>query len=305
MSALPFALYDAFTASAFGGSQAAIVSNAAGLDPEIMQQIAKEIGQPATSFVMASKGNSISARFFSTITELPMCGHGTICLMTRMLEQGVLKWNGGPKIEVELCLVNGAATVEVLRQHDGRAAVMLDIKPPAFARSTLDPDELAQLLGISASDFNAHLPLEIASGDFIHLVVPVNDLTAMQRITPDFARLKHFCIKQGIETVAAFCSQVENPGNTVHVRDFCPAVGVAESAGAGTTNAALTSYLIRHGIVGADNKGQIVVSAEQGHEIQRPGSISSVVAMNGKAIQRLQVGGVATKIIDGELQLPL
>jgi PhzF family phenazine biosynthesis protein len=89
------------------------------------------------------------------------------------------------------------------------------------------------------------------------------------------------------------------------MRHFCPAVGVAESAGAGTTNAALATYLIRHGIFQvADGNGQIVVQAEQGIELERASSIRSVVTMSEGFISRLQVGGVATKIFDGELHLP-
>ena len=90
------------------------------------------------------------------------------------------------------------------------------------------------------------------------------------------------------------------------MRDFCPAVGVAESAGAGTTNAALATYLVRHNLVGtADGSEQIIIQAEQGIELERPGIIRSVVSMNGGSISRLQVGGVATKIFDGELHLPV
>ena len=130
------------------------------------------------------------------------------------------------------------------------------------------------------------------------------DLAAMRKVAPDFGGLVQFCRDHGIETVALFCTEVERPEGTLHVRDFCPAVGVAESAAAGTTNAALTSYLVRHGIVHADSDGRIVVQAEQGHEIGRPSSIRSIVSMEGADITRLQVGGVATKVAEGQLHLP-
>ena len=76
-----------------------------------------------------------------------------------------------------------------------------------------------------------------------------------------------------------------------------------ESAAAGTTNAALTGYLIRHGIVRANGDGRIAVQAEQGHEINRPSSIRSVAFVENDGIARLQVGGVATKVADGALHL--
>lgn len=305
MSSVPFALYDAFSETAFGGSQAGIVSDAADLDQRTRQQIAAEIGAPATAFITACCEQSVSVRFHSPVTEYTMCGHGTICLMTRLVEQGVLAWADKDRIEVDLCLPSSTSQVQIIRRADGRPEVFLDIAPPQLKQQKLDRQLLAGLLGLREQDFNQNRPLETACGDFVHLIVPLRNLDAMARITPDFRGLVHFCKQYGLQTIAVFCTQVEGVGSDVHMRDFCPAVGVAESAGAGTTNAALATYLIRHGILQlADGNGQIVVEAEQGIELERASSIRSVVTMSDGFISRLHVGGVATKIFDGELHLP-
>jgi len=233
-----------------------------------------------------------------------MCGHGTICMMTQMVEQGILNWNGGDSIDVELILPTTSAAVEIYRRHDNRVLVMLDISPPVFRQDHLDLERLAGLLGIGLEDCRQEWPLETATGDFIHLVLPARDLAAMRCINPDFDGLTRFCQEYEIDSVAVFCTEVERPGNTLHVRDFCPAVGVPESAAAGTTNAALTAYLVRHQIVKGNSDGQLVVESEQGHEIGRPSSIRSVVSIDDGSIVRLQVGGVATKVMDGQLYLP-
>ena len=304
MVTLPFALYDAFSDTAFGGSQAAVISDAAALEADVRQRIAREIGAPATGFVTGSDERSISARFLSTVTELPMCGHGTMGLMTRMVEEGVLDWRGAERIDVELRLPTAMAAVEITRRDDGRPLIMLDIAPPSFRQDRFDIEWLARLLTLDKDDFGRDWPMETVGGDFVHLVVPVKDLAAMRRVAPDFTGLVYFCHDHDVQTVALFCTEVERPGSTIHVRDFCPAVGVSESAAAGTTNAALTSYLIRHGIVRQDGDGRIVVRAEQGLELGRPSAIRSVVAMEGETVTRLQVGGVATKVMDGQLHLP-
>jgi len=304
MATIPFALYDAFSDLVFGGSQAGLVSDAARLDADTRQRIANEIGAPATGFIIACSAGSISARFHSTKKEYPMCGHGTICMMTQMVEQGILNWNGGDSIDVELILPTTSAAVEIYRRHDNRVLVMLDISPPVFRQDHLDLERLAGLLGIGLEDCRQEWPLETATGDFIHLVLPARDLAAMRCINPDFDGLTRFCQEYEIDSVAVFCTEVERPGNTLHVRDFCPAVGVPESAAAGTTNAALTAYLVRHAIVKGNSDGQLVVESEQGHEIGRPSSIRSVVSIDDGSIVRLQVGGVATKVMDGQLYLP-
>lgn len=303
MNTLPFALYDAFSETPFGGSQACIVGDAAGLDVPARHLIAREIGVPATCFITASSDRSIGAQFFSTVAELPMCGHGTIALMTRMIELGVLDWQGADRIDVELCLPSGPAAVAISRRDDGRPFVMLEVRPPAFRNDHVDLAGLARRLGLETADFSEDWPVETALGDFVHLVVPIKDLAVMRKTAPDFAALVQLCRDHGIETVALFCTEVERPESTLHVRDFCPAVGVAESAAAGTTNAALTGYLVRHGIVRPNGDGQVHVRAEQGHEIGRPSAIRSVASLEKNAIVRLQVGGVATKVAEGLLHL--
>jgi PhzF family phenazine biosynthesis protein len=304
MTTVPYALYDAFSDHAFGGSQAGLVSDAAWLDAGTRQRIAREIGAPATGFITASSDSSISARFHSTKMEYPMCGHGTISLMTRMVEQGIVRWNGADMIEVELILPTTTATVEIHRRHDDRPLVMLDIKPPVFRQDSLDLEQLAGLLSLRMKDYRREFPVETAAGDFNHLIVPVSGLAAMRRINPHYEGLTRFCKEHGVHTVAVFCTEVEQTENSLHVRDFCPLVGVLESAAAGTTNAALTSYMVRNGIIVENGDEPIVINSEQGHEIERPSSIRSVVSINDGSIARLQVGGVATKFIEGELHLP-
>ena len=180
---------------------------------------------------------------------------------------------------------------------------MLDVQPPQFRQDNLDFNQLAPLLGLESADLKAAWPTETAVGDFKHLVVPTPNLATMQSIQPDFSTMVRFCHAYDIETIVAFCTETEGAGYDLHVRDFCPAVGVAESAAAGTTNAALTSYLIRHGIVKPNREGRVIVQAEQGHEINRPSTIRSSVSMADNGIVRLQVGGVATRVLGGILEI--
>ena len=302
MTSFAFALYDAFSDRAFGGSQAAVITGAGPIDRDQRQSIAREIGMPATAFVDEIADGSISAQFLSTVMELPMCGHGTICLFTHLLESGLLTLDQQASPGVELRLPGASACVVLSRRDDNRYQVMLDINPPVFEPPPPHIGTLLTLLGLDAGALDTALPLETARGDFIHLVVPLSGLAAMRRITPDFNGMVEFCNANGIETIAAFCRQVENSENTIHVRDFCPAVGVSESAAAGTTNAALSSYLVRHGLV-STQQDSVVLNAEQGLELGRPSSIQSIVTLEHGVISRLQVGGVATKVFDGQVYL--
>ena len=299
MKRYPLTLFDAFTEVAFGGSQAAVITAAATISNAQRRQIAREIGMPATAFVDDHGEDWVQAQFMSTVMELPMCGHGTLCLFTQLLESGVLQADR----EVELRLPRSNANVSLSTTATGRYRVMLEVQAPSFVAAPAEIDELPALLGLDAAALSTTLPVEIARGDFIHLVVPLSGLAEMRRISPDFSAMIRFCQRHGIETIAVFCLVTEHPAMHLHVRDFCPAVGVSESAAAGTTNAALSGYLLRHALVATDSSA-ITINAEQGLELGRPSSIQSQLELddNGK-IRRLQVGGVATRVFQGEIIL--
>jgi len=301
----PFAMYDAFTDIPYSGSQAAVVLNASQISPKSRSRIAREIGTPATAFVNKVNGNRIKVQFFSTVMELPMCGHGTVCLVTHLVDSAMLSCDSRNWHQAILDLPNGDAKVEYRKTKDGRIEVMLDVSAAKFTPANLDLAALAKILGIDIDDMSKELPPEIATGDFIHLYLPIRDLAAMARLQPDFDALTKFCVSNGLETIAAFSTQVVNAKRNIHVRDFCPAVGVTESAAAGTTNAALAAYLWRNNCVQADDTGHIIVCAEQGIELGRPSQVTTRIKIKNEQIIRLQVGGVATRIIEGRLNIKM
>jgi len=306
MTNFTFALYDAFSDKAFGGSQAGIVFdndsiNGVTLDSDTRLKIAREFGWPATCFVNSFNSRSISARFYSTIREYPMCGHGTVCLMTMMIEKGILNWDRDGNIFVELDLSQTKTAVEIRRLENGRALVMLDVEIPNHRSADVDLDKLMTFLGTNVDGLAEGLPVELIVGSFTHLIVPIRNLDQMKQINPDFEGLRDYCDLSGIDTVAVFCTEVEIAGNDFHVRDFCPAVGVSESAAAGTTNGALTSYLVKHRIFSEVATGKIELTSEQGLELGRPSTLYSVASLRKGELERIQVGGVATKIVEGKL----
>lgn len=300
MTAFAFALYDAFSPTPFGGSQAAVITDARKIDRAKRQALAREIGMPATAFVDRVDADSVSAQFYSTVMELPMCGHGSICLLTHLLERGTIQLEQTRELELRLPRNNARVTLE--RRADARYQVMLDIEPAVFEAAPPHIGELLTCLHLGADSLCADLPPETARGDFVHLLLPLRGLEIMQSIQPDFAGIVEFCMRHGIDTVAAFCTEVIDAAADLHVRDFCPAVGVAESAAAGTTNAALSAYLLRHGLVQAGPE-PLLIEAEQGLELGRPSSIQSRVSLADGSIRRLQVGGVATRVADGQVYL--
>ena len=277
------ALYDSFSSSLFGGSQVYVISDASSIPAHRRQTIARELGAPACCFIDGIDGNNISVQFFSTVTELPMCGHGSLGLMTHLDDVGLIDWAGDDFIQATLTLPGTTAVIDLHHGENGRLVSMLNVRIPEFRLDTVNRAELAAILSINAEDFST-LPIETAVGDFIHLIVPLKSLSVMQKLRPDFAAIVAFCHDIGVQTIACFSLETEATGAAIHVRDFCPAVGVAESAAAGTTNAALAAYLFRNQLVTADEQGNCNVIAEQGLEINRPSTIYSKITIVEKKI---------------------
>jgi len=60
----PLTLYDAFSEVPGGGSVAGVVGSASGLSSERMQQIATQVGAPATCFVTDLNARVVDVRLF-------------------------------------------------------------------------------------------------------------------------------------------------------------------------------------------------------------------------------------------------
>jgi len=308
-NSLPYYLYDAFSVKRFGGSQAAIVLNADAVDASTRAALAKELGYPATVFVADITNDKIEAQFYSTVAELPMCGHGTVALISCLSDLNLLDWSNHSTLHLSLALPNGEAPVIAIRQDNGKTLAMLKVRVAKFRDDSIDLSRLSKALGSTHRAFSNELPIQTAVADFTHLIVPVNSVSDMLSLQPNFSDIASFYGDHGIETITVICTKVEaanaGTGASAHVRirDFCPAVGVAESAAAGTTNAAVAGYLFRQGPLSRVSDGEIHVLAEQGIEIQRPSEIHSRLILNNDSIESQWVGGVASRVASGQLDL--
>jgi len=301
MSEHRMALYDAFSDTAFGGSVAGIVADAGDLSAHQMQTIAGEIGAPATGFITGFSGNAVDARFFSTLTEYPMCGHGTLGLITWLMDTGELHWSGNDRLVISLRTSGGVAEVALHKQEDGRPCVMLSLEAPRFEAISVDMNELVALFAIAPDGISVESPIEVSASEFTHLMVPIDTLETMRAIAPNFSAIAEYSRRIGIDTISVFTRETVHPESAVHCREFCPAVGTPESPATGTTNRALACYLVRHRLVERQSEQPLVVLAEQGYEMGRPSRIRSELMLEGQTVTGVRVGGVATRTLEGTL----
>lgn len=295
---LPFAVYDCFSSRRFGGNVGGIVFEAGFLSDDEMQNVAREINAPVTGFVTNQDAEVVEIRFFMSGGEIRMCGHVAVGLFIHLANThagpngafvpSVMRTGSG---DVDINLTNGV---------DDGVIAMIGLSAPTIEPSDVDRAAVARALRVDETVLHSGLPLEIGSTGLRHLFVPVADLATMQMMKPDFAALDKLSHEISASTIVAFSLETADPDNTVHCRDFCPAVGADEVPASGTSNSALAGYLVKHGLVRAGGPGaSATILAEQGSEIGRPSLVRSEINLCGDKIDSLWVGGSAVQSAEG------
>jgi PhzF family phenazine biosynthesis protein len=288
----PLLIYDCFSNQKFGGNVGGIVLNAGALKADQMQIIAREVNAAVTGFVTSHNGAEVSAKFFMPGAEIAMCGHVVVGLFSHLYEQD--------QSITEYTLKAGAGDIRVRidASDGGLPNVMMQLCAPTAPDIAVDMNALSSALGIPASSIGLGTPVGVADAGLKHICVHFDSISDVQNLTPDFKKLGDVCRSCDVHTVACFSMETENTGNTLHIRDFCPALGVDEVPASGTTNAALAGYLIKQGLIPAQSQ---MIFAEQGAEIGRPSRICSEIMVRDGKINELWVGGQAVASIKGVL----
>ncbi|WP_407315556.1 PhzF family phenazine biosynthesis protein [Pseudomonas sp. nanlin1] len=210
---LVFHQVDAFTDRPFAGNPAVVYCLDAWLADGLMQKLAGEHNQAETTFVVR-EGNHWQIRWFTPLTEVPLCGHATLAAAFVLYEVF-----GEQTAQLEFISKSGRLSVT---REDGR--LWLDF--PALLLSevgvTLD---IERALGVQVVDV-------LGSAE---LFVVLESEQAVRDCSPDFAAL----------------AQLPWPGVAITARGehhdfvsryFAPAIGISEDPVTGSTHCSLIPY---------------------------------------------------------------
>src|SRR6266850_8409661 len=97
MPALRFKQVDVFTTRPFFGNPVAVILDAAGLDTETMQRIARWTNLSETTFVVPTTAADADyhVRIFTPHDELPFAGHPTVGTAHAVLDAGIARARDG------------------------------------------------------------------------------------------------------------------------------------------------------------------------------------------------------------------
>ena len=283
---------DVFTRERYRGNPLAVVTDADGLRPSRMQDIAREMNLSETVFVQKPTTNRALARLriFTTATELPLAGHPVIGTWFLLAELGVVPMQEGA-VRVQQQTNAGLLPVEIFFENGKPQLVTMTQKQASFRTAKCDRRKLAGALGLKPGDLHAKLPVEAVSTGIFNLMVPLARASALGRIDLNISALRKVL---GSQRVMAYCFHAQK--QQVRARGMLP-WGIAEDPATGSAAGSLGAYLVRHGQLEAGHLLRIV----QGVEMGRPSEIYvNVSQLGARMVPR--VSGAAVRVFEGHIE---
>jgi trans-2,3-dihydro-3-hydroxyanthranilate isomerase len=189
-----FYILDVFTDKKYAGNQLAVFRDAASIQGEEMQQIAREINFSETTFILSEEPNNggYDVRIFTPKEEVPFAGHPTLGT-AHLIRSEILQ---GKVDKVVLNLKVGQIPVTFDRDGCGE---MKQIQP-VFGK-VHDPQTLAEVLGLGVSNIDDRFPIQEVSTGLPFFIVPLKDIAALKKaktITEKYFNLIEHAEAKGI-----------------------------------------------------------------------------------------------------------
>ncbi|HEX6458986.1 MAG TPA: PhzF family phenazine biosynthesis protein [Thermoleophilaceae bacterium] len=275
-----YVIADVFTGTPLTGNQLAVYTDARAIPEDRLQDIAREMNFSETVFVLPPEGDGhVRIRIFTPATELPFAGHPTL---------GSAFVLAGPLQLTEIRIETGVGVIPVQVEREGARISFgwMVQRVPTWEPYAREAEALAAL-GVE----RAALPVEEYDNGPHFVMVGLESEEAVAALEPDFGRLNRL----GTFGFSTFAGQ----GTKWKTRMFGPGVGVVEDPATGSAAGPLGVHLLRHGLIESGQE----IELTQGVEIKRPSTLYVRVTGTPEEIERVEVGGEAVIVANGELQL--
>ena len=212
---IPIYQVDAFTSEVFSGNPAAVCLLETWIDDKRLQAIAAENNLSETAFLV-QKGNGFDLRWFTPVTEVALCGHGT--LASAFVLAACRKW---PEDTIRFQTRKSGELV-VTKRDD-----FLDMDFPARPASAQEaPVGIKEALGVEPKE-------TFASAEDLMVVLSSEDF--VREVSPDFNALEQIACRGIIITARGDRSDFVS-------RFFAPGLGVPEDPVTGSAHCVLIPY---------------------------------------------------------------
>jgi PhzF family phenazine biosynthesis protein len=255
---------DSFTDTPFSGNPAAVCVLPDARAEAWMQAVAQEMNLPETAFLWRA-GDGFRLRWFTPVTEVEMCGHGTLASAHVLWEAGLLP----PEKEARFHTVSGLLTA-VRRGRE------IELGFPATPPEETDPPPgLSEALGVDP-DYVGKTRLDC--------LVAVGSEGVVRGLVPDFPKLLELPARGVIVT-----SRAASDRHDFVSRYFAPAIGIDEDPVTGSAHCCLGPFwsarLGRDELVGyqASPRGGLVRVRVAGERVHLTGR--AVTVLRGELVE--------------------
>ena len=281
---------NAFTTEQFKGNPAGVVSNANKLTDSQMQQIARELNNSETAFIIENtpQTQNTEVRFFTPTCEVPICGHATISAhYVRALEN-----NFTTKTIIQKTKA-GELEIDIIKKNDGYSIVMTQAKPYIKNIDKIVQKNILDALNLQQKDININAPISEVSTGHSKVIICINDEKTLHSIKPNLEKLKAISKDIGINGFFIFVL-VDNKKYLTNGRMFAPIIGIDEDPVTGNANGPLGAYLVYHKLVSVKKNITFDFIAKQGEVINREGVMKVIVDTNNNLMpEKIKIEGKA------------
>ena len=277
-----YRVVDVFTEKPLEGNPLAVFPEADGVQPELMQKIAKELNLSETAFVLkAARADCVrKVRIFTPSREMEFAGHPTIGTAYVLLDEEV-----APKGQFHLEENVGAVPIRV----DDDGMIWLST-PPIRSVGTFSRESCAELSGLASADLLDNITPEVLTAGNPNLYIAVRNKELVDRAFVDTQGLRRLRAKLDPLCVFVFTPTPEG----AYSRMFAPEHGVVEDPATGSATGPLAFFMRKHGLTTAAK-----FYSEQGTNMGRRSILH--VEMRGEEIF---VGGRVTPLVEALMKLP-
>ncbi len=185
-------------------------------DNSVLQRLASDIAQPATTFLVKSSDIKYQVRWFAPDGEIGLCGHGSLAAVAYLINRSLI---------TDTCeLKYSSGSIHGRLESSDAASIQLQGIPTL---AQLEPDQ-ALLDGLGKR------VIEYWQSPNKHIVV-LEDELALREMEPDFARLRD-------RETFGYCVTAKSKKVDFVSRTLVPHVGQLEDHATGSSHAALVPF---------------------------------------------------------------
>lgn len=271
-----FHFVDVFAIEPLTGNPLTVVEDAGDLTVDQLQRIAREFNQSETTFLLRPTRPEAAWRLRSFtaagVEVFGSGGHNSLGAWWWLADAGKLNLSGDLTMFHQE--IGDRVSPVAIAQKDGRLAyVEMEQSPLEAGLHVTDFGSLAASLAITPADFATdRVPCQVMSTGVAHLLVPIRDAAAVDRIRPNGDKLRTVLASVGAEGCYTFSLGSRHTDAVAYARFFNPTVGITEDPATGTAAGPLAAQLVSKGVV---QRGQMTI--EQGTALGRTSLIEVCV----------------------------